>query len=85
MDDRHNWEWSFTVGAATDIDRAAIELGTRQLIASDACVLIKFGDLLLGWGDDYGTFHPVCRLGQLVKEAAERFLVALLDLASAIQ
>lgn len=36
-----------------------LHLAPDETIASDVCVGVWIDEKLIGWGDDYGTFHPV--------------------------
>lgn len=72
----------------------AVRVATREEIegfggGSDAGVLIfhkgeraDSGELL-GWADDYGTVrHPTRELPELVRDLAEAFVAAAMDLAA---
>lgn len=77
-------DWlGFEAFPATPIHRQVIEALAHAPIASDACIIIASGGSWFGWGDDYGTFHPVCPEGEHIKEAAEAFLEAVSNLAAA--
>lgn len=69
------------VWAARPWERDLIERANGSL-ASDACVLVAYGDQLLGWGDDYGTFRPLSSIGRRVQQPAEDFLAAVIELAA---
>lgn len=74
--------FSVSIKSATDEERRSIERTSSAPLASDACVLVRLNDRLIGWGDDYGTFHPPTgptSLGRL-EEAGERLLQAAVEL-----
>lgn len=48
-----------TIQVATPQARAMIERKQAASLASDACVAIMDEQGVVGWGDDYGTFHPM--------------------------
>lgn len=45
-------------------ERQRIEAQTGEHLASDHCVAVWLGPDLVGWGDDYGTFHRIPVPGQ---------------------
>lgn len=66
-------------------ERGEIEARTAsgESIASDACVAVWLDASLVGWGDDYGTFHALPaptssgdleRTGEALLAAAVEFL-----------
>lgn len=48
-----------SVGNASPEVRNLVEAFTRLPVASDACVVLMAGVDIVGWFDDYGTFHPL--------------------------
>lgn len=62
-------------------ERREIEAWGSSL-ASDHCIAVWLGGRLVGWGDDYGSFHPRCgpisagrleEIGEKLLEAAVEF------------
>lgn len=52
-----------------------------ESLASDACVIVRLGERIIGWGDDYGTFHllPSPSSRGLIEEAGGKLLVAAVE------
>lgn len=65
---------------AEALERAACGR-THGTLASDHCVVVYVDGRLIGWGDDYGTFHPIeapSSAGKL-EAAGEALLAAAQD------
>lgn len=80
---RPHWAGAFDVRVyqARRWERVMLEAKYGDL-ASDSCVLLTYGDLIVGWADDYGTFH---KLGTRVyPKQAEAFIAAACELANNI-
>jgi hypothetical protein len=54
---------------------------TGANLGSDHCVAVWLDARLVGWGDDYGTFHPLPAptSGGHLEEAGEKLLAAAVD------
>jgi hypothetical protein len=78
MTDSHTSDWDISLREARPSEREEIESRTAsgEPIASDACIVVYLGDRLVGWGDDYGTFHvlPAPTSGGEVERAGEALL-----------
>lgn len=72
-----------TVRAASSVQRRVVEDRTGGTLGSDACVIVKVGEELVGWGDDYGTFHPLT--DPVLASAGEDLLSAALAVWESVQ
>lgn len=82
---RAHWPGAFDarVYAARRWERILIEKAHGPL-ASDTCVIVTYGDALLGWADDYGTFHHMTATGLRARPHAEALVAAAIEIATNI-
>lgn len=73
-------DFRFVIRDAELVERDRIEAGTAsgESLGSDACMVVSLDDKIIGWGDDYGTFHvlPAPTSDSELERAGEALLAA---------
>jgi hypothetical protein len=68
-------DFALSIRPASPVQRDVVEQLEGAPLGSDACVLVYVGPKLVGWGDDYGTFHGLEQSG-VSRERGEALLQA---------